>query len=180
MKIKKNDTAAVIIDVQEKLFPLIYEHGVLEKNMSILIQGLKLLNVPLLVTQQYTKGLGGTVSQVAGVIGKFNHIEKMAFSCCGDEGFMNEFKKLGKKNVILAGIEAHVCVLQTALDLLEEGYLPVVIEDCVSSRFLNNKTVAIERMRQSGAIVSTFESILFELTEESGTNLFKSIVKLVK
>jgi nicotinamidase-related amidase len=180
MRIKRNDTAAVIIDVQEKLFPLIYEHDKLAKNMSILIQGLKLLGVPLLVTQQYTKGLGGTVPQVGEAIGKFDHIEKMAFSCCGDEGFMNEFKKLNKKNVLLAGIEAHVCVLQTTLDLLEAGYQPVVIEDCVSSRFLNNKTVAIERMRQSGAIVSTFESILFELTEESGTELFKGIVKLVK
>jgi nicotinamidase-related amidase len=180
MRIKKNDTAAVIIDVQEKLFPLIYEHDIMAKNMSILIQGLKLLGVPLLVTQQYTKGLGGTVPQVSDVIGKFNHIEKMAFSCCGDEGFMSEFKKLNKKNVILAGIEAHVCVLQTTLDLLEAGYQPVVIEDCVSSRFLNNKTVAIERMRQMGALISTYESILFELTEESGTELFKGIVKLVK
>jgi nicotinamidase-related amidase len=180
MRIKKNDTAAVIIDVQEKLFPLIYEHDIMAKNMSILIQGLKLLGVPLLVTQQYTKGLGGTVPQVSDVIGKFNHIEKMAFSCSGDEGFMSEFKKLNKKNVILAGIEAHVCVLQTTLDLLEAGYQPVVIEDCVSSRFLNNKTVAIERMRQMGALISTYESILFELTEESGTELFKGIVKLVK
>jgi len=166
--------------VQEKLFPLIHEHELLAKNMSILIQGLKVLGVPMLVTQQYTKGLGGTINQISDAIGDYSHIEKMAFSCCGDEGFMTEFNKLDKKNVILAGIEAHVCVLQTTLDLLEAGYQPVVIEDCVFSRFPVNKKVAIERMRQAGAIISTFESILFELTEVSGTDLFKSIVKLVK
>jgi nicotinamidase-related amidase len=180
LRLKKQDTASVIIDVQEKLFPLIHEHEQIAKNMSILIQGLKVLEVPILVTQQYTKGLGGTIKQISDAIGDYSHIEKMAFSCCGDEGFMNQFKKLNKKNVILAGIEAHVCVLQTALDLLDAGYRPIVIEDCVSSRFPVNKQVAIERMRLSGAVISTFESILFELTEVSGTDLFKSIVKLVK
>ena len=180
LRLQREDTASVIIDVQEKLFPLIHEHELLAKNMSILIRGLKVLGVPMLVTQQYTKGLGTTIKQISDTIGDYFHIEKMAFSCCGDEGFMSEFKKLNKKNLILAGIEAHVCVLQTTLDLLEAGYQPVVIEDCVSSRFPVNKQVAIKRMRQAGAIISTYESILFELTEISGTDLFKNIVKLVK
>ncbi len=180
LRIKRNQTSAVVIDVQEKLFPLIHEHEQIAKNMSILIQGLKNLQIPLLVTQQYTKGLGGTIPQVNEAIGDYNHIEKMAFSCCGDEGFMGEFKKLGKKNVIVMGIESHVCVLQTTLDFLEAGYQPVVIEDCVSSRKLNDKKIALKRMRAAGAVVSTYESILFELTEVSGTDLFKSIVKLIK
>lgn len=179
-RLKRNETAAVVIDVQEKLFPLIHEHEQLAKNMSILIQGMKVMDIPLLVTQQYTKGLGGTVTQIKDAIGEYHHIEKMAFSCCGDEGFMSVLKKLNKKNVILMGIESHVCVLQTALDLIAEGFQPVVIEDCVSSRKPNDKRIAVERMKQSGAIVSTYESILFELTEVSGTDLFKSIVKLIK
>jgi nicotinamidase-related amidase len=179
-RLNRNETAAVVIDVQERLFPLIHEHEQIAKNMSILIQGMKLLGIPLLVTQQYTVGLGGTVTQINEAIGDYKHIEKMAFSCCGDEGFMIELKKLNKKNVILMGIESHVCVLQTSLDLIAEGFQPVLIEDCVSSRKPNDKRIAVERMRQSGAIVSTYESILFELTEVSGTDLFKSIVKLVK
>ena len=179
-RLKRNETSAVVIDVQEKLFPLIHEHEQLAKNMSILIQGMKVLGIPLLVTQQYTKGLGGTVTQINEAIGDYKHIEKLAFSCCGDERFMGELKRLNKKNVILMGIESHVCVLQTALDLIAEEFQPVLIEDCVSSRKLNDKKIAVERMRQSGAIVSTYESILFELTEVSGTDLFKSIVKLVK
>ncbi len=179
-RLKLNETAAIVIDVQEKLFPLIHEHDQLAKNMSILIQGLKILGIPLLVTQQYSKGLGETVSTIKEAIGDYHHIEKMTFSCCGDEGFMNELKKLNKKNVILMGIESHVCVLQTALDLIAENFQPVLIEDCVSSRKPNDKRIAVKRIKQAGAIVSTYESILFELTEISGTDLFKSIVKLVK
>ncbi len=180
LRLKRSETAAVVIDVQEKLFPLIHEHELLAKNMVILIQGLKVLGIPLLVTQQYTKGLGGTIDQISQAIGDYQHIEKMVFSCCGDEGFMDKLKKLNKKNVILTGIESHVCVMQTALDLLAEGYQPVILEDCVSSRKLNDKLAAIERVRQAGAIVSTYESILFELTEACGTETFKNIVKLVK
>lgn len=179
-RLKRNETAAVVIDVQERLFPLIHEHELLAKNMSILIQGLKVLGIPILVTQQYTKGLGGTIAQINEAIGDYKHIEKMAFSCCGDEGFMGELKKHNKKNVILMGIESHVCVLQTALDLIAENFQPVIIEDCVSSRKPNDKRIAVKRIKQAGAIVSTYESILFELTELSGTDLFKSIVKLVK
>ena len=104
----------------------------------------------------------------------------MAFSCCDDTGFMNELKTFGKKNVIIAGIESHVCVLQTTIDLLENNYQPIVVEDCVSSRTLNNKNMAIERMRQEGAIITTYESILFELCRFSGTDAFKAISKLVK
>ena len=179
-RLKRNETAAVVIDVQEKLFPLIHEYDQLAKNMSILIQGLKILGIPLLVTQQYTKGLGETVTAIKEAVGDYRHIEKMAFSCCGDEGFMSELRKLNKKNVILMGIESHVCVLQTALDLIAENFQPVLIEDCVSSRKPNDKRVAVKRIKQAGAIVSTYESVLFELTEVSGTDLFKSIVKLIK
>ena len=180
MRILKENTAALIIDIQERLFPYIYQHDDIAKNTGILIEGLRALKVPITVTQQYTKGLGPTIEPVHISLGTYNPIEKMAFSCCDDEGFMKELKNIGKTNVIIAGIEAHVCVLQTTIDLIEAGFIPVVIEDCISSRTLNNKTIAVERMRKEGAIISTYESILFELLRFSGTDTFKQISKLVK
>ena len=180
LRINRNDSLAVIIDVQEKLFPLIHEHVQLAKNIVIVIKGLRTLGIPMLVTQQYTKGLGATVSPIHEALGEYEHIEKMAFSCCGDDKFISELDRTNRKTVIIMGIECHVCVLQTTLDLLERGFRVVVIEDCVSSRKLNDKLVAVERMRSAGAVISTYESILFELTQVSGTQEFKSIVKLVK
>jgi len=180
MRILKEDTVAIIIDIQEKLFPHIYQHNEIAKNTQILIEGLNVLEIPLIVTQQYTKGLGSTIEPINLAIGKYEHIEKMAFSCCDDPCFMNELKKLNKKIVIVVGIEAHVCVLQTTIDLIEKNFIPAVIEDCISSRTPENKKTAVKRMRQEGAIISSYESILFELCRFSGTESFKAISKLVK
>lgn len=180
MRIPKEDTAAVVVDVQERLFPHIYDHEQLEQNLVKLIQGVKILGLPLIVTQQYTRGLGPTIPAVAEAVGEFTPLEKLTFSCCGDQGFMDAVKALGRKHILLMGIEAHVCVLQTALDLLEQGFQPVVIEDCISSRRLNDKRVALRRMIQEGVMLSTYESILFELCMVAGTDQFKAISRLVK
>jgi nicotinamidase-related amidase len=179
-RIKVEDTAASVVDIQGKLLPLISQNELLVNNVIILIKGLKIHQIPLIVTQQYTKGLGGTDAEIKSAIGEYEHIEKLSFSCCGEPAFMTKLKEINKKYIILMGIETHVCVLQTALDLLSHNYIPVVIEDCVSSRNLNDKNIAIERMRSSGAVISTKESILFELTEVSGTDKFKAISKLIK
>ena len=179
-RILKEDCAGLIIDVQEKLFPFISENEKLTGNITRLIEGFKILNIPILVTQQYTKGIGETIKPIKGALGEYSHIEKLSFSCCGEPNFTESLKKLGKKYIILAGIESHVCVMQTALDLIDTGYQPVLIEDCVSSRNLNDKKFAVKRMKSGGAIISTFESILFELTVVSGTEQFKAISKLVK
>lgn len=152
----------------------------LEQNLITLTAGLKVLEIPFLVTEQYTKGLGFTILPLKMAFGDYSSIEKIAFSCCDEPKFVNALSVTGKKNVILCGIETHVCVLQTTLDLLQEGYQPIVIEDCVSSRKPSDKHTAIERMRQEGAIISSLESILFELTRYSGTETFKAISKLVK
>lgn len=180
MRIKKENTIAVVVDVQQRLFPFIYENEKLSSNMVKLVKGLKVLGIEIIVTVQYSKGLGETIEPVKDALGDFNHLEKMSFSCCGFPDFMDVIKKSGKKNVIVCGIESHVCVLQTVLDLIEDKFKPVLIEDCVSSRNLNDKKIAIERMRQEGAIISTYESILFELLEVSGTETFKAISKIVK
>ena len=179
-RIKLSDTIAVVIDIQERLYPLISENEKLTLNLVRLIKGLKALDVQLVVTQQYTKGLGGTIQPVSEALGEFKHLEKTTFSCCGDNSIMDVIKNSEKKYVILMGIESHVCVLQTALDLLDNGFIPVLIEDCVSSRNLNDKKIAVSRIRKAGGIISTYESILFELTVLSGTDQFKAISKIVK
>ena len=180
MRIKKEDSIGLIIDVQQKLFPLIYENEKLSINICKLINGLKALGIPLLVTEQYSKGLGNTILPIREALGEYKHLEKMSFSCCKLDEFNKILNDSGKMNVIIAGIESHVCVLQTVTDLLEKNYKPVLIEDCVSSRNPNDKRIAIDRMRNEGAIISTYESILFELLVFSGTDEFKSISKIVK
>ena len=179
MRIPKEQTAAIIIDVQEKLYPVMYRKLELRKNLVLLVEGLKLMDIPIQVTQQYTKGLGETIPVVAKSIGNFKHFEKLSFSCCGDAEFSRYVEKSGKKYFIIAGVETHVCVLQTVLDLLAIGFTPILVADCVTSRSKFDKEIAIKRMIHAGAIVTTVESLLFELCGVAGTPVFKSLSKLI-
>ncbi|MEA3445198.1 MAG: hydrolase [Bacteroidota bacterium] len=180
MRIHKDETIAVIIDIQAALFPHIHESEKLEKNTIRLIKGLNAIDIPIVVTQQYTAGLRPTIDSISEAVGEYTHIEKMSFSCCDDPRFDEDLAVSSKRNVLIAGIETHVCVLQTVIDLIDRGFHPVVVEDCVSSRNPNDKKIAIERMRQAGAIITTYESVLFELLRYSGTKEFKAISKIVK
>ena len=180
MRISRNDTIALVIDIQERLLPHIDGYRELVNNTGILLAGMKALEVPVMLTEQYRKGLGVTVPEISRHLEHFDPMEKMTFSCCDDNAFTLALEMHAKKNVVICGIETHVCVLQTTIDLLEKGYQPVVIEDCTSSRKKGDKAIAIERMRQEGAIISTYESILFELARVAGTPEFKTISKLVK
>jgi nicotinamidase-related amidase len=180
MRILKDKSAALIIDIQERLYPFIFENEKLTKNLQKLIDGLKIIGIPIFVTEQYVKGLGPTIEPVVTLLANHPRIEKMSFSCCDESRVMEGIATSGKDNIIIAGIESHVCVLQTTVDLIHNGYHPVVVEDCVSSRSENDKKMAIERMRQEGAIITTCESILFELLRFSGTEQFKGISRLVK
>lgn len=180
MRIELDESIGVVIDIQEKLFPHMYEKENLVKRVSVLIQGLQLLDIPIVVTEQYTRGLGYTVEPVKNLFHGFNPIEKISFSCCDEPLFNDQMKWSRKKFVIIAGIEAHVCVLQTMEDLMDLGHIPVIIEDCISSRRLSDKEVAIARMRQDGAIISTSESILLELCRHAGNERFKAISGLIK
>jgi len=180
MRIKKENTIGVVIDIQSRLYPIIQGNEEITRNNRILIRGLQVLNIPIVVTQQYTKGLGETIPEIAEVLGEYEHIEKMAFSCCDEPRFNEDLALASKMYVIVTGIEAHVCVMQTVNDLIGQGYIPVVVEDCIGSRKPNDKQIAVERMRQAGAIITTYESILFELLKYSGTPEFKEISKLVK
>lgn len=180
MRVLKDDTVAIVIDVQERLHRAMSNKEQLANNLVILIKGLKCLGVPILVTQQYTKGLGPTIPPVHEALGSYSIIEKISFSCCDEPSFMKSFSQLKRKWVIITGIESHVCILQTVIDLLENDYNPVLVEDCVSSRGENDKRIAVERMKSAGAVISTYESVLFELCRYAGTDTFKEISQLVK
>jgi nicotinamidase-related amidase len=180
MRIKKETTIAILVDMQERLFPHIHKHDLLEENIITLIRGLQTLDMPISVTEQYTKGLGPTIPSVQATLANYQPLEKITFSCCGAPGLMASLREKNVRHVILMGIETHACVLQTAVDLRESGYTPVVIEDCTASRKINDKQIAITRMRQEGAVLSTYESILLELCVEAGTETFKAISKLIK
>lgn len=180
MRITKENTIGLVIDIQERLVPAMFEKETLLKNCQVLINGLNELGVQFVVTQQYTKGLGDTAEQIREVVPCFNYIEKRDFSCCDEPVFAEKLKDLDAKNIIICGIESHVCVLQTAVDLKAAGYNPVVVLDCVSSRVPASIELAKERFRFEGIMMTSYESILFELTRSAAAPEFKAISKLVK
>ncbi len=180
MRITKKNTIGLVIDIQERLFPVMWENEALLKNCKILIQGLQTLKLPLITTQQYTKGLGETHQDIKSVIDNFSFVEKRAFSCYDEPGVVDKLNETDAKNIIICGIESHVCVLQTAVDLKAAGLNPVVVIDCVSSRAKENIELAKERFRHEEILTTSYESVLFELTRSSGAAEFRAISGLVK
>lgn len=180
MRIIKDNTTALFIDFQQRLFPVMHEKESLLQNTKILLQGLRILGIATAFSQQYTKGLGETLPEISTLVPGFAAIEKTDFSCFGAEEYVAFLKAHPCKSVILCGIEAHVCVLQTAVDLREAGFHPVVITDCITSRSIISKESAIERFRYEGIQTATCESILFELTRSARSPEFKAISNLVK
>lgn len=181
MRIKAEDTLALIIDFQEKLVPVIDQKDQLLHNTQILMKGLRTLGIPMLVTQQYTNGIGMTVPELTEVLQEdFTYYDKISFSCAEDSEILEKIVQSGKKNIIVCGIEAHICVLQTVIDLLEKGYQVVLVEDCVGSRKESDRQAGIRRALAEGALPATYESILFELTRVAKTDVFRVISKLIK
>ena len=180
MRIKPENTIAIAVDYQTKLVPAMNNIRELIHNSSILLKGLKALDVPVIITQQYTKGLGETVLDIRSAAGDCPVFDKITFSCFMDEAIKNAIYSSGRKTVLVCGIEAHVCVLQTVIDLIEEGYQVVLVSDCIDSRKPSDKEAALVRARQEGAIITSYEAILFELTQIAGNEKFKEISRLVK
>ena len=180
MKIKIENALFCLVDVQEKLFPHVNNKEIIEINLITLIKGVKIHDLPFIINEQYKKGLGETIPSLRELIDDEPHFEKTTFSCIGNTDTLEAIKNSGKKVVIVAGIETHVCVLQTCLDLLEEGFQPVLVTDCVTSREQYNSVMAIERLIQAGVIPTTYESLLFELTRNAKDPNFKVISALVK
>ena len=180
MRINRENTIGLVIDIQEKLVPTIADKDQIIKNTICLLEGLKVMNVPIIVTQQNTKGLGPTIPEINKTIGNFSYIEKMTFSCYREPAFIRVLNRIGKRNVILMGIEAHVCILQTTLDLLYNNFNPVIVKDCIGSSDDQDKQVAVWRMRDVGSVITSCESILLELCREAGTDEFRELLKLLK
>jgi len=170
----------VVVDVQGKLAQLMYEKERLFKNIGILIQAAKILDIPILWCQQVPEALGPTVPEIAELLEGVEPVNKFAFSCCGDEQFNGRLQELGRKQVILCGIETHVCIYQTAADLLLREYEVEVVADAVSSRTAENRQIGLERMAVDGANLSSVEMLLFELLKDAKHPKFKQIARLVK
>ena len=180
--IKPSSAAMLVVDVQERLAAAMEE-----KEKSRVYENIKLLaflarrrQMPMVVTQQYTKGLGPTVAELTEALTGIEPVEKITFSCCGDEAFNRKLKGLGVKNLLLTGMEAHICVLQTALDCLDQGFQVQVIADAVCSRNPQNKAYGLEFMRQAGVLITTTESVLYQLLERAGTEDFKAVLGKLK
>lgn len=179
--LEKNTTALAVIDIQERLIKAMNEEvlGKVTANTARLIKGANVLGLKTLCTQQYTKGLGATIPELKELL-KDEHIEKTDFSCCGEQSFVDALKNSGVKNVVLCGMETHVCVLQTALDLLNAGFGVHVAADAVCSRSKFNWHTGLNFMSKAGAVVTVTETVLFQLVKRAGTPEFKEISNIVK
>ncbi len=170
----------VIVDVQGKLAQLMHDKETLFKNISVLIQAAKELSIPILWCQQVPEALGPTVPEIAELLTDVQPINKSAFSCCGDEKFNEAVQKLGRSQVLLCGIETHVCIYQTAMDLKSKGKEVHVIADAVSSRTRDNRKLALKKLKTYGIDIDCLEMVLFELLKTAKHPSFKKIAKLVK
>ena len=180
--LERDKAVLVVIDVQEKLCVAMDEAVLkqLAKNIGILLESAAELNIPVLVTEQYVKGLGPTLPELKGKAAAAGCFEKMTFSCCGSSDFIEALKATGRTQVIITGMETHVCVLQTVIELREAGFTVHIVKDAVMSRSKQNWQTAVQAMTLAGAIPTCTESVLFQLLKIAGTDQFKKLSKLVK
>ena len=174
--------ALIVIDIQQKLLPPIFQKEQLVRNAQLLIRATGILKIPALVSTQYAKGLGGTVPEIASLLGDTEPVDKTLFSCFGSDAFCASLKRLpGNRNtLLLCGMESHICVTQTALGALREGYLVHVASDAVSSRTEWNWKIGLDRMRGAGAVISSTEMMIYELMRSSSSAAFKELLPHLK
>lgn len=178
--LSREDAALVIIDIQEKLFPLVAEKKKVLRNLRKIIQFAKIINMPIILTEQYPKGLGQTIPEIKELLPDIEPIEKIEFNSFHSKKFREAVESLGVKTLIIAGIEAHVCISQTSIEGVNNGYRVCVLSDAVSSRYPEDKEVALERMMQSGVIIASTEMVMFELLRKAGTREFKEVLEIIK
>ena len=174
------NTVLVIVDVQGNLAMAMFDRESLFRQLRVLIQGARALGLPLIWLEQLPDKLGPTIPEIAELLTELKPIAKGCFSCCGSDAFLDALKASGRKQVLLAGIESHVCVGQTALDLLELGFEVHAIADAVSSRTAENRRIGLDRIRDAGGTVSSVEMAMFELARDAAHPAFKTLLKLVK
>ena len=179
MKLAKENTISLFIDYQEKIVPAMNNASPLIEHTARLLSGLAVYDVPVVLTRQYPKGLGDVIPEIKNAARNAVLFDKTTFSCLGSDEIRNYFSQDSRVNILLAGIETHICVLQTALDLLDMGKKVYIATDCVSSRCPKETEIALKRMYMNGVIPTTGESALFEITQKAGSPEFKAISKLV-
>ena len=171
----------VVIDVQEKLFPIMHEKEAFLKNLQILIKGFQLFKLPILLTEQVPEKLGPTIEPIKSLLKNIDPIIKTNFSCAGDPGFTSHSSRLSSRDgIVLAGIESHICVYQTERDLIQRGEHVEVVTNAVTSRKLNNHQIALDRIRNNEGFLTTVEMVLFNLQEKAEGDTFRKLIKLVK
>lgn len=178
--LKKENTALLLIDMQGKLAQSMFESDLVLENCMKLIQAAKLFEMPILFLEQYPKGLGPTAPSLRELLGDQPAIEKVCFSACDSEEFQQQLRDAARGQLLVAGIEAHVCVYQTVRDLLKQPYQVYVASDAVSSRTEWNRSIALDRMREMGAIITSTEMALFEMMRAAKGDLFKSFAQIIK
>ena len=170
----------LVIDIQERLLPSIAEHAAVLAQAERMIQAAAALEVPITVSEQYPRGLGATVPGIVAAARGAERLQKMTFSVCADAAGRERISALGRPQVLIVGIEAHVCVYQTALDLLSVALRPVVLADAVGSRRPLDCTIALDGLRTAGVTITTVESAIFQLVYEAGTERFRRILPIVR
>jgi nicotinamidase-related amidase len=179
-RLTRANTALLVVDLQERLLPAIFERERVLKNAVCLARGAQVLGLPIYLTEQYRKGLGPTVPEMTLALPGITPVEKMTFSACATGDLLDRARAAAIANVVVCVVETHVCVCQTCLDLLDHGFHPHVVADAVSSRTPENWRLGLERMREAGATLVSTEMVLFELLGQAGTPEFKDVLSLVK
>jgi nicotinamidase-related amidase len=175
-----DNTVLLIVDVQEKLSKIILNREDLLASLVKVINGAQVLGVPIILTEQNPAGLGQTIPEVKLLLPDIKPVSKFSFSCCGEEVCVKQLAALKRSQILLGGIESHICVYQTAVDLVSRGYEVQVLVDCVSSRTQENKALGLEKMKEAGAGITSVETALFELMRVAEGKKFKEISKIVK
>ncbi len=178
--LEPEQAAMLVIDFQDKLFRLMPDQELLAQRASQLVRGGAVFGLPMVWSEQYPQGIGSTIPPLACLQPGTKPFSKLAFSCCRDETLRKHIHDLGRKQFILCGIETHICVYQTAVDLLDMGYEVEVVADATASREPNNHRIGLERIRRAGAAITSMETVLFELLGTAESQSFKEILSIVK
>ncbi len=180
MLIDSNSAALLVVDIQDRLLPVVANPDVLIANTRTLLTAANRMAVPVLVSEQYPRGIGHTVETLADLVTQDRVVTKTAFSCLREAAWSERFHALQRDQAVVVGIEAHVCVLQTALDLLSHGQDVFVVADAISSRTADNHAAALHRLSDAGAHIVTTEMVVFEWMERAATPIFKDLIGLIK
>lgn len=180
MLIRRDESLLLVVDVQTRLAPAIFEHEAAVANNVRLLTAAGLLGVPSFASEQYVRGLGSSLPEIRSAGSAAHFFEKMHFSCTGEPGVVDMLRATGRRQIVLTGMEAHVCVLQTAFGLIDAGFAVFLVADAASSRSPENRSAAVERMRAGGARIVTSEMVLFEWLEKAGTDEFRTVLPLIK